>query len=45
MYAAAVIDVFSRRVVGWQLSRSVRTDLALDALEVGTGPTDGPATT
>ncbi len=27
--------MFSRRVVGWQLSRSLRTDLALDALEMG----------
>ena len=26
-----MIDVFSRRVVGWQLSKSLRTDLALDA--------------
>jgi putative transposase len=34
-YAAFVTDVFSRRVVGWQLSRSLRTDLALDALEMG----------
>ena len=35
VYAAFVTDVFSRRVVGWQLSRSLRTDLALDALEMG----------
>ena len=28
-YAAFVIDVFSRRVVGWQVSTSLRTDLAL----------------
>jgi len=35
VYAAFVIDVFSRRIVGWQLSRSLRTDLALDALEMG----------
>ena len=35
VYAAFVIDVFSRRVVGWQLSRSLHTDLALDALEMG----------
>ena len=34
VYAAFVIDVFSRRVVGWQLSTSLRTDLALDALQV-----------
>ena len=35
VYAAFVIDVFSRRVVGWQLSTSLHTDLALDALEMG----------
>ena len=35
VYAAFVVDVYSRRVVGWQLSRSLRTDLALDALEMG----------
>ncbi len=29
---AFIIDVFSRVVVGWQASRSLRTDLALDAL-------------
>ena len=34
-YAAFVTDVFSRRVVGWQVSTSLRTDLALDALEMG----------
>ena len=34
VYAAFVIDVFSRFVVGWQASRSLRTDLALDALEM-----------
>jgi len=35
VYAAFVTDVFSRRVVGWQLSKNLRTDLALDALEMG----------
>jgi putative transposase len=30
---AFVIDVFSRRIVGWRASTSLRTDLALDALE------------
>jgi putative transposase len=34
-YAAFVTDVFSRRVVGWQLATHLRTDLALDALEMG----------
>ena len=35
VYAAFIIDVFGRRVVGWQLSTRLRTDLALDALEMG----------
>lgn len=33
VYIAFVIDVFSRAIVGWRASRSLRTDLALDALE------------
>jgi len=33
VYAAFVIDTFARRIVGWRVSRSLRTDLALDALE------------
>jgi putative transposase len=28
-----VVDVFSRFIVGWRVSESMRTDLALDALE------------
>ena len=32
-YVAFVIDVFSRTIVGWRASGSLRTDLALDALE------------
>jgi hypothetical protein len=32
-YVAFVIDVFSRRIVGWRVSRSLRSDLALDTLE------------
>ncbi|MEQ4721688.1 MFS transporter [Nonomuraea sp. B19D2] len=32
--AAFVIDVYSRMVVGWQLATHLRTDLALDALEM-----------
>jgi len=32
VYVAFIIDVFSRVVVGWQASRSLRADLALDAL-------------
>jgi putative transposase len=34
VYAAFVIDVYSRRVVGWQISNSLRSDLAIDALEM-----------
>ena len=33
VYAAFVIDAFSRRILGWQVSRSLSTDLTLDALE------------
>ena len=32
-YVAFVIDVFSRYIVGWRVSSSLRSDLALDALE------------
>jgi putative transposase len=34
VYAALVIDACSRMVVGWQLATHLRTDLALDALEM-----------
>jgi transposase InsO family protein len=34
-YAAFVLDVFSRMAIGWQVSTSLRTDLALDALDMG----------
>jgi len=34
VYASFVIDAYSRFIVGWQTSRSLRTDLALDALEM-----------
>lgn len=33
LYVAFVIDVFARRIVGWRVSSSMRTDLVLDALE------------
>ena len=33
IYVAFVIDVFARRIVGWRVSSSLRSDLALDALE------------
>ena len=33
VYVAFVIDVFARRIVGWRVSNSLRTDFVLDALE------------
>ena len=33
VYVAFVIDVYSRYIVGWQVSRSLETSLVLDALE------------
>ncbi|MFG7341012.1 IS3 family transposase [Stutzerimonas stutzeri] len=33
VYVAFVIDVFARRIVGWRVSSSARTDFVLDALE------------
>ena len=45
-HAAFIIDAFSRRIVGWRVSSSLRTDLTLDALEMaifsrGGGDLDG----
>jgi transposase InsO family protein len=34
VYAAFILDVYSRMVVGWQISNSLRSDLAIDALEM-----------
>lgn len=33
LYVAFVIDVFARRIVGWRVSNSMRTEFVLDALE------------
>jgi transposase InsO family protein len=33
VYVAFVIDAYGRRIVGWRVSGSLRSDLALDALE------------
>jgi transposase InsO family protein len=33
VFVAFVIDVFARRIVGWRVSSSARTDFVLDALE------------
>jgi transposase InsO family protein len=46
VYVAFVIDVFARRIVGWRVSASLKTDFVLDALEQAIydrcdGPTDG----
>jgi transposase InsO family protein len=37
VYFAFVLDVYSRRVVGWQLAGHMRTDLVLDALRMALG--------
>lgn len=34
LYLAVVLDVFSRRVVGWSMAGHMRTELVLDALEM-----------
>jgi putative transposase len=33
VYVAFVIDIFARRIVGWRVSSSLRTDFVLDALD------------
>ena len=33
LFVAFVIDVYARRIVGWRVSNSMRTDFVLDALE------------
>ncbi len=33
LYAAFIIDVFSRAIVGWKVSTRMNTDMVLDALE------------
>ena len=35
VYVAFVTDVFNREIVGWLVSRSLHTKLALDALQMG----------
>lgn len=37
VFFSFVIDVFSRKVVGWQLATNMRTDLVLDALRMALG--------
>lgn len=45
VYVAFIIDVYSRYTVGWQASRSLRSDLAIDALEWPCGTGNAPAST
>ena len=33
-YTSFITDAFARRIVGWRVSKSLRTDLALDTLEM-----------
>jgi transposase InsO family protein len=33
MFVVSLIDVYARRIVGWRVSSSMRTDFVLDALE------------
>lgn len=37
MYLAVIIDLFSRRVVGWSMAEHMRTELVLDALHAALG--------
>ena len=41
VYLAFVIDVYSRKVVGWQLASHMRTSLVLDALGMASAPSPG----
>jgi putative transposase len=43
LYLAAVLDAFSRRVVGWAMADHLRTELALGALEMALGTRRPPA--
>jgi putative transposase len=37
LYLAVVLDVYSRRIVGWAMATHLRTELVLDALEMALG--------
>jgi putative transposase len=37
LFFSFIIDVFSRKIVGWQLASHMRTDLVLDALRMALG--------
>ena len=37
LYLAVVLDVFSRRIVGWAMAPHLRTELVLEALNMALG--------
>jgi hypothetical protein len=37
LYLAVVLDVWSRKIVGWSMANHLRTELVLDALEMAVG--------
>jgi len=41
LYLACVIDICSRRVLGWSMATHMRADLVIDALEAAVGARDG----
>ena len=43
MYLAVIIDLFSRRVVGWAIADHMRAELAVDALKMALGRRRPPA--
>ena len=47
LFLSAIIDVFSRRVVGWAMADHLRTELPLEALgmALGVGPSEASCTT
>ena len=42
VYVAFILDVYSRRIVGWRVSKNMRADLVLDALEQAIWARGGP---
>ena len=38
LYLASVLDLFSRRLIGWSIAEHMRTELVTDALEIGRRP-------
>jgi putative transposase len=39
LYLAVVLDAWSRKIIGWSMASYLRTELVLDALEMGRGRT------